>query len=77
MTTYHLSRTPASLDDAMYSASCFAGNATDRCATVLMYVEGRREYYRVEFGRVGPFRDNATGEDWEPIYVVESIARDK
>lgn len=35
-------------------------------------IVGDVEHYRIEDGRVGAYRDNATGMDWEPVYTMES-----
>jgi hypothetical protein len=67
-----LSREPETLDAALYSASCLAASAEDRCATIMVAIVDGDEFYRVEDGRVGPSRDNATGYDWSPCYTIEA-----
>ena len=74
-----LSRTPRTLDDALYVASCFAFSARDgsRTVTILCAVVGDEEFYDVEDGRVGVQRDEITGVEWEPIYYLERAREEK
>jgi hypothetical protein len=67
-----------SLDEALYAASCYAANAEggSRTVTIMCAIVGLNEHYRIDDGEVGPMRDNATGWDWEPVYVVKAPRRD-
>ncbi|MFQ5807486.1 MAG: hypothetical protein ACE5I3_13645 [Phycisphaerae bacterium] len=70
-----ITRTPKTLDDALYSASCYAASAEDgsRTVTILAAIDDENnEHYRVEDGRVSPRRGDATGLDWTVAYYVEA-----
>lgn len=61
-----LSRTPPDLDGAFYAASCFAGGAPKRSATIWVAIEGDEERYSVTDGeRPAPL---ASGAKWHRTY---------
>lgn len=66
-------RTPYTLHSALRYACMYAESAEERCATILTASRytGAAPEYRVEDGRQPPRRDNETGLDWWPVYIIE------
>ena len=70
--TITLTRTPANLDDALFSASCFAGASPRNAVTIWGRISGEDEFYRViDAGAETP----DPSEGWSPVYTLTAYPR--